>query len=97
LVHDDEGQLLSANFGEYLLPLAPDVPRVEIIHQETPSPLNPLGMKGAGEGGTIPTTASVIAAIEDALSPFDVRVAEAPITPQRIVQLLGDAALGRTR
>jgi carbon-monoxide dehydrogenase large subunit len=97
LVHDDEGQLLSANFGEYLLPLAPDVPRVEIIHQETPSPLNPLGMKGAGEGGTIPTTASVIAAIEDALSPFGVRIAEAPISPQRIVQLLGDAALGRAR
>jgi aerobic carbon-monoxide dehydrogenase large subunit len=97
LVHDEEGQLLSANFGEYLLPLAPDVPRVEIIHQETPSPLNPLGMKGAGEGGTIPTTASVIAAIEDALSPFNVRIAEAPISPQRIVQLLGDAALGRTR
>jgi carbon-monoxide dehydrogenase large subunit len=77
--------------------LAPDVPRVEIIHQETPSPLNPLGMKGAGEGGTIPTTAAVIAAIEDALSPFGVHIAEAPITPQRIVELLGEAALGRTR
>jgi carbon-monoxide dehydrogenase large subunit len=97
LVHDHEGQLLSTNFGEYLLPLAPDVPRVEIIHQETPSPLNPLGMKGAGEGGTIPTTAAVIAAIEDALSPFGVHIAEAPITPQRIVELLGEAALGRTR
>jgi carbon-monoxide dehydrogenase large subunit len=54
-------------------------------------------MKGAGEGGTIPTTAAVIAAIEDALSPFGVHIAEAPITPQRIVELLGEAALGRTR
>ncbi|MYZ48586.1 xanthine dehydrogenase family protein molybdopterin-binding subunit [Propylenella binzhouense] len=97
LVYDDEGQPLSTNFGEYLLPLAADVPRVEIVHQETPSPLNPLGIKGAGEGGTIPTTASVIGAIEDALSPFGVRIAEAPISPQRIVELLGEAALGRTR
>jgi len=64
---------------------------------ETPSPLNPLGLKGAGEGGTIPAIATLLSAVEDALAPFGVRIAEAPITPQRIVELLGDAAKGRTK
>ena len=97
MIYDDQAQPLSTNFGEYLLPLAPDVPRVETIHLETPSPLNPLGIKGAGESGTIPTIAPIIAAVEDALAPFNVKISEYPITPQRIVELLGDAALGRTR
>ena len=97
MLYDDQAQPLSTNFGEYLLPLATDIPRIEIIHQETPSPLNPLGIKGAGKSGTIPTIAPIIAAVEDALSPFGVRILEAPITAQRIVELLGDAALGRTR
>ncbi len=97
MLFDDQAQPVSTNFGEYLLPLAADVPRVEIVHQETPSPLNPLGIKGAGESGTIPTIAAIIAAVEDALSPFGVKIAEAPITPQRIVELLGEASLGRTR
>jgi carbon-monoxide dehydrogenase large subunit len=97
MLFDDQAQPLSTNFGEYLLPLATDIPRIEIVHQETPSPLNPLGIKGAGESGTIPTIAPIIAAVEDALSPFGVKILETPITPQRIVELLGDAALGRTR
>jgi carbon-monoxide dehydrogenase large subunit len=96
LVHDADGQPLTTNFGEYLLPLAADSPRVEIIHHVSPSPRNPLRIKGAGEGGTIPTTAAVLSAIENALSPFDVRIREAPISPERIVALLGEAALGRT-
>jgi carbon-monoxide dehydrogenase large subunit len=97
MIYDDQAQPLTTNFAEYLLPLAADVPRVEIIHLETPSPLNPLGIKGAGESGTIPTIAPIIAAVEDALSPFGVKISEAPITPQRIVELLGHAAPGRTR
>ncbi len=97
MIFDDQAQPLSTNFGEYLLPLATDVPRVEILHRETPSPLNPLGIKGAGESGTIPMIAPIIAAVENALAPFGVRIAEAPITPQRIVELLGEGALGRTR
>jgi len=97
MLYDDQAQPLSTNFGEYLLPLATDIPRIEIVHLETPSPLNPLGIKGAGESGTIPTIAPIVAAVEDALSPFGVKISEAPITPQRIVELLGDAALGRTR
>ena len=98
MVYDDQAQPLSTTFGEYLLPLATDSPNVEILHMETPSPLNPLGLKGAGEGGTIPAIAALLSAVEDALDPFGVRIVEAPITPERIVELLGEAARGgRTR
>jgi carbon-monoxide dehydrogenase large subunit len=97
MVYDSEANPLSTHFGEYLLPLATDSPNVEILHMETPSPLNPLGVKGAGEGGTIPAIAALISAVENALEPFGVHIAEAPITPQRIVELIGPAARGRTR
>ena len=96
MVYDEHAQPLTTHFGEYLLPLATDVPHVDFVHLETPSPLNPLGMKGAGEGGTIAAIAAVISAVEDALAPYGVTIAEAPITPQRIVELLGAHALGRT-
>jgi carbon-monoxide dehydrogenase large subunit len=96
MVYDDNAQPVSTNFGEYLLPMSTDVPRVDIVHFETPSPLNPLGIKGAGEGGTIPAIAAIAAAVENALGPFAVKISEVPITPQRIVQLLGEHALGRT-
>ena len=86
LVHDANATPLSTSFAEYLMPMATDMPaRVELRHTETPSPLNPLGVKGAGEGGTIPAPAAIIAAIEDALSPWAVRFAECPLTPERIV------------
>jgi len=97
LAFDADAQPLTTNLGEYLLPLATDMPPVEVHHSETPSPLNPLGVKGAGEGGTIGCIAAVLSAVEHALEPFGVRIAEAPIEPQRIVELLGEAALGRTR
>ena len=64
-----------------------------IEHVETPNPLNPLGVKGAGEGGTIPAPAAIIAAIEDALSPFGVHFAETPLTPERIVEALQAAGV----
>ena len=95
--YDADGQPLTTHFGDYLLPHAADIPRVEVLHMESPTPLNPLGVKGAGEGGTLPAIATIIGAVEDALSPFGVKIAEAPLTPQRIVELLGDAALGRTK
>jgi carbon-monoxide dehydrogenase large subunit len=97
LIYDDQAQPVSTHFGEYLLPLATDSPMVEVLHMETPSPLNPLGLKGAGEGGTIAAIAALLSAVENALEPFGVHIAEAPITPQRIVELLGEHALGRTR
>ena len=64
------------------------MPGCAIEHVETPNPLNPLGVKGAGEGGTIPAPAAIVSAIEDALSPFGVHFAEMPLTPARIVEAL---------
>ncbi len=89
--YDADAQPLTTNFADYLMPIAPDVPACVIEHVETPNPLNPLGVKGAGEGGTIPAPAAIIAAIEDALSPFGVHFAEMPLTPARIVAALQEA------
>jgi aerobic carbon-monoxide dehydrogenase large subunit len=97
MIYDDNAQPLSTNFGEYLLPTANETPKIEVHHQETPSPFNPLGMKGAGEGGTIASIAALIGATEDALSIFGVTLNEAPVSPQRIVELLGDHAFGESR
>jgi carbon-monoxide dehydrogenase large subunit len=86
--YDADAQPLTTTFQDYLLPSAPEVPGCAITHVETPNSLNPLGVKGAGEGGTIGAIAAVIGAVEDALSPFGVRFAEAPLTPDRIVAVL---------
>jgi carbon-monoxide dehydrogenase large subunit len=86
-----DAQPLTTTFQDYLLPAAPDVPDCRIEHVETPNPLNPLGVKGAGEGGTIPAPAAIIGAIEDALSPFGVRFTDMPLTPDRIVEALRNA------
>ncbi|MGB6893425.1 MAG: xanthine dehydrogenase family protein molybdopterin-binding subunit [Xanthobacteraceae bacterium] len=86
--YDDNAQPLTTTFADYMLPMATDVPTCTIAHVETINPLNPLGVKGAGEGGTIPAPAAIIAAIEDALSPFNVHFAETPLTPERIVATL---------
>ena len=91
LLFDESGQPLTTSFADYLLPMATDVPNVETLHTETPSPLNPIGVKGAGEGGTIAVIAAIISAVEDALRPFDVRLTEMPISPERIMDLVLDA------
>jgi carbon-monoxide dehydrogenase large subunit len=90
LVHDKGGEPQTVNFADYLLPTAPEMPPITVLHSETPSPLNPLGLKGAGEGGTIAAIAAIIGAVENAL-PLGVKINEAPIDPARIVALL-DAA-----
>ncbi|ETK32504.1 aerobic carbon-monoxide dehydrogenase large subunit [Microbispora sp. ATCC PTA-5024] len=66
MVYDEHGQLLNASFMDFLMPYATEVPRIETAHLETPSPLNPLGIKGAGEAGVIPVSAVIAAAVEDA-------------------------------
>ncbi|MDB5597310.1 MAG: Dehydrogenase [Hyphomicrobiales bacterium] len=91
LLFDENGQPLTTSFAEYLLPMAPDVPNVEVIHTVSPSPLNPIGVKGAGEGGTIAVIAAIISAIENALKPFDARLAEMPISPEKIVRIVNRA------
>ncbi len=92
MVFDEAGQPLTTNFADYLLPSAPDLPTVDLAHMESPTPLNPIGVKGAGEGGTIPAPAAIVSAIEDALGPFGVRIAETPITPSRIVEMIAGGA-----
>ncbi len=89
--YDENAQPLTVNFADYLLASATDVPRVEVAHLQSPTPLNPLGVKGAGEGGTIPAAAAIISAIENALRPFGVEIADAPVTPEKIVALLDEA------
>jgi len=86
--YDANAQPITTTFADYLLPGACDVPAVNAAHLQTPSPLNPLGVKGAGEGGTIPAAAAIAAAVENALAQFGVRIRESPITPARIVALL---------
>lgn len=88
LVFNDDGQILNASFMDYLLPTAAEVPAIVVGHVETPSPLSPLGMKGAGEAGVIPVPALFASAIDDALSPFDMRVREMPLHPCRLYELL---------
>ena len=85
MAYDANAQPLTTTFADYLLPSSCDIPAVKAAHLETPSPLNPLGVKGAGEGGTIPAAAALIAAIEDALQPFGVRFTDSPLTPDKIV------------
>jgi carbon-monoxide dehydrogenase large subunit len=86
--YDDDGQPLTVNFGEYLLPLATETPRVEQVHMQSPTPLNPLGVKGAGEGGTIPAAAAIASAIDDALRPFGVKITQVPVTPECLLDLI---------
>ena len=84
LLYDEDGQLRNASFMEFLMPYATEIPDVEMHHIETPSPLNPLGIKGAGEAGTIPVAAMLASAIEDALG---FRVDEMPLYPSRLFEL----------
>jgi len=92
MIYDDQGQPQTTNFGEYLLPSAPEVPFYDIVHMESPTPLNPLGVKGAGEGGTIPVTSAIASAVDDALSDFDVVIRDLPIEPQKIVEMIQENA-----
>ncbi|MFQ5639035.1 MAG: molybdopterin cofactor-binding domain-containing protein [bacterium] len=92
LFYDENGQLLNASFMDYLLPTAADVPNIESGHVETPSPLNPLGVKGAGEAGAIPVGALFAQAIEDALSDYDLEICEIPLSPNRLFELVQEAS-----
>jgi carbon-monoxide dehydrogenase large subunit len=90
IAYDENGQLLSGSFINYLLPGSMEVPKIKIVHLESPSPLNPLGVKGLGEGGAIAPPAAIANALADALSAFAPRVNEIPLTPDRVLELLRD-------
>jgi aerobic carbon-monoxide dehydrogenase large subunit len=89
--YDADAQPVTTTFADYLLVTATEMPRLEIAHQESPSPLNPLGVKGVGECGVVPVTAAIASAVEDALAPFGVRIAQTPIFPAHIVALIEEA------
>ena len=89
LVYDDEGQLLTGSLASYLVPAAEDFPNIKAIALELyPSPTNPLGAKGAGEGGIIPVGGVIANAVASALSSFGVQPHELPLSPPRIWQLI---------
>jgi carbon-monoxide dehydrogenase large subunit len=87
-LYDENGQFLTGTLMDYLVPTAADVPRVEIGHIESPSPLTPGGIKGMGEGGAIAPPAAIANAVADALAPFGVRVNEVPLTPERVLKFI---------
>jgi len=87
----EDGQMLSGSFMDYLIPTAMEIPRMEIGHVVTPSPLNPLGTKGAGEAGAIPVGPLFAQAIEDALEETGIEILENPVSPSKLWHLLNDA------
>jgi len=85
---DAQAQPITTTFADYLLISAAEMPAVEMIHQESPSPLNALGVKGVGESGVIPMPAAVASAIEDALRPLGVHIDRAPLSPMALRALI---------
>jgi carbon-monoxide dehydrogenase large subunit len=88
MVYDAEGQLLTGTLMDYLVPSATDLPAIDTVHLEYPSPRNPLGAKGLGEGGAISPPAAIANAIDDALAPLGIRVRETPASPARVLALI---------
>jgi carbon-monoxide dehydrogenase large subunit len=83
-IYDDNGQLLTGSYMDYTMPRADDVPSFEVDRTITPCPHNPLGVKGAGEAGTIGSAPAVVNAVLDALAPFNIKDIRMPLTPQRV-------------
>jgi CO/xanthine dehydrogenase Mo-binding subunit len=94
-VYDEEGQLLTASYLDYLIPTAIEVPELKIGHHETPSPWTPHGIKGGGEGGRMMAPAAINVAVNDALAPLGVRLTELPMTPDRILAAIRAARESR--
>jgi aerobic carbon-monoxide dehydrogenase large subunit len=92
LIYDEVAQLLSASLVDYMIPSAPEVPLMDVVHIESESAVAG-GFRGMGEGGTIGAPAAIANAIADALSPFDIDVSILPMTPERIFKLIKNAKL----
>jgi carbon-monoxide dehydrogenase large subunit len=88
-IYDADGQLLNATMADYLVPMAVEMPDIEVAHVETPTSTSELGAKGAGEAGTGGAPAAVMNAVNDALRPLNAEVTAQPITPQRVLKALG--------
>jgi CO/xanthine dehydrogenase Mo-binding subunit len=92
-VYGEYGQPATATLADYSIPGAGDVPKIEIIHFETPSPFNPEGIKGAGEGGTIVAIPTLVSAVEDALSPFGIEINDVPMQKETIALAVARARI----
>ena len=77
--------------ADYLLVTASEMPELALGHRETPTPLNPLGVKGIGESGVLPIPAAIVSAVEDALSPFGIKLSQFPIRPRDLFDLISAA------
>ena len=88
---DSDGQPLSSTFADYTMPGSTHLPRLQLDHLVTPSPLTEFGVKGLGEGGAIPPPAAIANAVNDALRGFGVEMRETPITPRRVLETLSAA------
>ncbi|HXV83037.1 MAG TPA: xanthine dehydrogenase family protein molybdopterin-binding subunit [Candidatus Binatia bacterium] len=84
VIYDENGHILTGSLMDYALPRAADLPRLNLARTETPTPVNPLGIKGIGEAGSIGSTPAVVNAVVDALAPFGVEHIDMPLTPQKI-------------
>jgi carbon-monoxide dehydrogenase large subunit len=91
-VYDDEGQLLTGSMLDYVVPRASQMPAIETDHTVTPSPVNPLGVKGVGEAGTIASSACVVNAVCDALAPLGISHIDKPLTSARVWAAIQGAA-----
>lgn len=95
MAYDENAQPLTTTLAEYLLVTATEMPPVTILHMESPTPLNALGIKGMGEAGVIPIGAAVASAIDDALAEFGVTADPLPLSPVDVLRLLPGAAPSR--
>jgi carbon-monoxide dehydrogenase large subunit len=85
---DANGQPLASTLADYMIPSATEIPKIEILHLETPSPNTEFGIKGVGEGGAIPPPAAIFNAVNDALSALGVEMSETPLSPRRLLEAL---------
>jgi carbon-monoxide dehydrogenase large subunit len=95
VVYDENGQLLTATLMDYAVPRAEMMPHYELAHTITPSPLNPMGVKGVGEAGTIGSTPCVVNAVMDALAPLGIRHIDMPLKPEKLWRAINDAKAGK--
>ena len=91
MVYDEEGQLLTTSFMDYLIPTATDLPSFDVAHLQTAAPQIPGGFKGMGEGGCVYAYAAVVSAVADAIEPLGVEVTSTPLSPKHILELLRNA------
>jgi aerobic carbon-monoxide dehydrogenase large subunit len=91
--YDEEGQPVTTTLADYLLVTASEMPKLDLAHRESPTPLNPLGVKGIGESGVLPIPAAIASAVEDALSPFGIRIRQFPIRPRDLSEMLETAGV----